>query len=306
MLGYLVGRVLWTVPILFAVSIVVFAMIHLIPGDPIAAITADTYLDREAQEQLRHELGLDKPLHEQYVTYVSKVIRGDFGRSVRSNIPVRDLIASQLPRTVELAIPAVLLASSAGLLLGVISAVNFRRWPDRFGRLVSLTGIAMPSFWAGMLLILLFSVTLKALPIGGQGTLAHLIMPSLALGLPMAAVITRTLRAGLLDVLGAEYVRTARAKGIGEKVVLYRHAMRNALLPTITVVGLQIGFLLSGTIVVETVFSRQGIGRLTVIGVLNRDFPVVQGTVLASAVIYLLVNLIVDVLYWYVDPRTRR
>lgn len=303
MLTFIASRFAWAVPVLLGVSLVVFSMIHLIPGDPVEVIAAETFLDREGKENLRHQLGLDRPLPEQYFTWMGNALRGDFGRSIRSHIPVEEEIASQLPRTLELAAVATLIGVALGLVLGVTAAVTFGSAVDHLTRIVSLIGVAMPSFWLGILLILLFSVLLRMLPIGGQGSFAHLVMPALTLGLAMAAIIARTIRAGLLDVLGADYIRTARAKGLHDRAVVFRHALRNALIPTVTVVGLQIGVLLSGTMVVETVFSRQGLGRLTVSAVLNRDFPMVQGTVLISAVAYVAVNLIVDLIYGLLDPR---
>ena len=306
MLMIVLRRLLTTVPVLFGVTLIVFSMLHLTPGDPVEIIGDEMLLDRAARDELRRQLGLDRPLLEQYATYVGNVLRGDFGRSIRTHPSVRDDIATQLPRTVELAAAAGLVALAVGLPLGIFGALYFRRWPDTLARVFSLLGVAVPNFWLGILLVLLFAVTLRTLPIGGQGTLAHLLMPAITLGVAMAAIIARTLRAGLLDVLGADYIRTARAKGLGQRLVVLRHALRNALIPTVTVFGLQIGFLLSGALVVETVFSRQGIGRLTVQAVLNRDFPMIQGTVLVSAVAYVFVNLVVDLSYSYLDPRARR
>lgn len=299
-------RLLATIPVLFGVSLIVFSMIHLIPGDPVEILGDEMLLPREARDELRHQLGLDRPLVEQYVTWSAKAIQGDLGRSIRTNRSVSADIIAQLPRTLELTAAAGAVGLTSGVALGLIAALNFRRWPDTVARLFSLGGVAVPSFWFGILLILLFSVTLRVLPIGGQGSVAHLVMPALTLGVAMAAILARALRASLLDVLGSEYVRTARAKGLRERIVVVRHAMRNALIPTVTLFGLQIGFLLSGALVVETVFSRQGLGRLTVQAVLNKDFPMIQGTVLVSALAYVFVNLIVDVSYLYLDPRVRR
>lgn len=303
---YILARLLGTIPVLLGVSLVVFSMLHLTPGDPVDLIGDEMLLDRAARDDLRRQLGLDRPLPEQFATYLTRVVQGDLGRSIKTNRSVRDDILTQLPRTVELALAASLVALAIGVPLGIVGALYFRTWPDTVARLFSLAGVAMPNFWLGILLILFFAVTLRTLPIGGQGTLAHLVMPSLTLGTAMAAIIARTLRASLLDVLGSDYVRTARAKGLPQRAVVLGHAVRNALIPTITIFGLQLGFLLSGTLVVETVFSRQGLGRLTVQAVLNKDFPMVQGTVLVSAFAYVLVNLIVDLSYSYLDPRVRR
>lgn len=299
-------RLLSTIPVLLGVSLIVFSMLHLTPGDPVEIIGDEMLMDRAARDELRRQLGLDRPLVEQYVRYLTNALQGDLGRSIRTNRSVRDDIATQMPRTVELALSAGIVGLLLGLPLGVLGAVYFRRWPDTIARVFSLLGVAVPNFWLGIQLVLLFSVALRMLPIGGQGTLWHLVMPSITLGTGMAAIIARTLRASLLDVLGTDYIRTARAKGLREQMVILRHGLRNALIPTVTIFGLQVGFLLSGALVVETVFSRQGLGRLTVQAVLNRDFPLIQGTVLVSAVAYVFVNLLVDLSYSYLDPRSSR
>jgi len=306
MLIVALGRMAAAVPVLLGVSIVVFSMIHLVPGDAVDVIADEMLLPREAREQLRRQLGLDRPLLEQYFDWVGSALQGDLGRSIRTNRSVADDIFNQLPKTVELALASAVVGTVVGGALGIVGALHFRRWPDSAARLFSLVGVSMPNFWLGILLILLFAVVLRWLPIGGQGSLAHLVLPAITLGVAMAAIIARTLRASLLETLRTDYVRTAYSKGVGRRIVLWRHAIRNALIPTVTILGLQIGFLVSGALVVETVFSRQGLGRLTVLAIQGRDFPMIQGAVLVSAVGYVLINLAVDLSYLYLDPRLRR
>lgn len=303
MLAYVRGRLLAAVPVVLGVSIAVFLMLHLVPGDPIAVMFADSALPPEQVAMLRKQLGLDDPLPVQYLRFMGNAVQGDLGRSIRTNRPVLPEILNQLPSTIQLTVAAMGVAIAIGMALGCIAALGRNTWVDAVSMAVSLLGVSMPSFWLGLMLIFLFSVALGWLPATGEGGLERLFMPSLALGLYAAAVIARLTRSSMLEVLGQEYIRTARSKGLRERVVVLRHALRNALIPVITMIGLQAGILLSGAVVIETVFSRQGLGRLIVNGILAKDFPVVQGAVLFTAMMYVLVNLIVDLAYAWVDPR---
>lgn len=303
MLAYVRGRLIAAVPVVLGVSVAVFLMLHLVPGDPISVMFADSSLPPDQVAMLRKQLGLDDPLPVQYARFIGKAVQGDLGRSIRTNRPVLQEILNQLPSTIQLTVAAMGVAVLVGMTLGCLAALGRNTWLDGVSMAVALVGVSMPSFWLGLMLIFLFTVALGWLPATGEGGLERLIMPALALGLFAAAVIARLTRSSMLEVLGQEYVRTARAKGLREWVVVVRHALRNALIPVVTMVGLQAGILLSGAVVIETVFSRQGLGRLIVTGILTKDFPVVQGAVLFTALMYVLVNLVVDLAYAWVDPR---
>ena len=302
-LKYIGRRLLASIPLLLGVTTLVFFMLRLLPGDPVEVMLAESGGSAQAITQLRAELGLDDPLYVQYGRFLLSTLRGDLGRSLFTNRPVLQTIGEQLPSTIELAVAGTLLAIVMGVGLGILAAVNHNTWIDSLCMAVAVSGVSMPIFWSGLLLILLFSTTLHWLPATGQGGLRHLILPALVLGFASSGMVARLVRSGMLDVLNQDYIVTARAKGLGERTIVYRHALKNALIPVITVVGLQFGFLLGGAVVTETIFSRQGIGRLVVDAILWKDFPVVQGVVLLAAVIYTLVNLTVDVAYAVADPR---
>ncbi|MBF0171595.1 MAG: ABC transporter permease, partial [Nitrospinae bacterium] len=304
MSGFILRRLLMALPVLWGVVTLVFFIIHLTPGDPVEVMLGEnaTSADREA---LRHELGLDRPVLEQYVTYLAGVVRLDFGRSLSAGKPVADAIAETFPATLQLAGAAMLLAVTLAIPLGVIAAARKDRWIDRGAMTLSLLGVSMPSFWIGPLLILVFAIDLKWLPVSGRGGIEHLVLPAITLGTAMAAILSRLTRAATLEALGEDYIVTARAKGLSGGVTLFKHALANALLPVVTVAGLQLGALLAGAIITETIFSWPGVGRL-VIGAINaRDYPLAQGCVLAIALTYTLVNLAVDLLYGIIDPRVR-
>ena len=300
---YVRGRLVAAVPVVFGVSVVVFLMLHLVPGDPISVMFADSALPPDQVALLRKQLGLDDPLPVQYAHYIGRALTGDLGRSIRTNRPVLPEILNQLPSTIQLTVASMGVAVLFGVSLGCLAALRRNTWLDGMSMAVALLGVSMPSFWLGLMLIFLFTVALGWLPATGEGGLERLLMPAIALGLFATAVIARVARSSMLEVLGQEYVRTARAKGLRERAVVVRHALRNALIPIMTMVGLQAGILLSGSVVVETVFSRQGLGRLIVTGILAKDFPLVQGAVLFTAVMYVLLNLVVDVAYIWADPR---
>jgi len=308
---FLLRRLLLVAPTVFGVITLVFLLIHCIPGDPVDVMLGETASVAD-KAQLRRQLGLDQPVALQYGRYLVRLAHGDLGRSLHSGRPVRRLIVARYPATLELAagalLVAVVLAAPLGVLaapLGVLAAARPRSAFDAAGRVVAVLGIALPNFWLGPLLILLFAIDLEWAPVSGRGGLAHLVLPALTLGFGMAAVLTRMLRATLLERLGDDYVRTARAKGAGEMRVVLRHALRNAVLPVVTVLGLQAGALLAGAIITETIFAWPGLGRLTLLAIQTRDYPLVQGCILVIALSYVGVNLVTDLLYGCIDPRVR-
>lgn len=305
MLQFLGKRLLASIPVLWGVTTLVFLAIYLLPGDPAELILAESGGSAESIAYLRTQLGLDDPLYVQYGRFLLNMLRGDLGRSIFTNRPVLQTILEQLPSTIELALAAMLVAMALGTGLGILAALNHDSWLDNACMAIAVAGVSVPIFWSGLLLILLFSSTLHWLPATGQGGLRHLLMPAVVLGFASSGTIARLVRSSLLEVLYKEYITTARAKGLSERLILTHHALKNALIPVITVVGLQFGFLLGGAVVTETVFSRQGIGRLIVDAILWKDFPLVQGGVLLAAVTYTLVNLLVDISYAFADPRIR-
>ncbi len=292
-------------PVLLGISVAVFLMMHMVPGDPAKMMLGELAVQKEAVENLRRVLGLDDPVPVQYWRFLTRAVHGDLGRSVLENQPVARMIWQVLPSTIELTLAGLGIAVLLGVVLGVTAAVRHHTWVDNASMVVALWGVSMPTFWMGLLLIFLFSLKLGWLPATGQGGFERLIMPAFTLGYVAAAVIARLVRSSMLEVLRQDYVRTARAKGLADRLVVYRHALKNALIPVVTVLGLQFGALLGGTVVIETIFSRPGVGRLAVTSILNKDFLVTQGTVLMSAVFYTLVNLIVDFSYALLDPRIR-
>ncbi|MCC6790833.1 MAG: ABC transporter permease [Thermomicrobiales bacterium] len=294
-----------SVPTLFGVSIAVFLLIHLLPGDPVQIMLHGTNASEEQRTSLRHQLGLDRPLVEQYVHFITRAVQGDFGRSIRTQSVVLREIRGAFPDTLKLTIAGMAVAIVFGLGLGTLAALKQRTWFDTGAMFVALFGVAMPTYLIGILLIYLFSIELHWLPATGQGSLDRLLMPAIALGWGYAAIIARLVRANLVDVMRKEFILAARAKGLAGGPVVYRHALKNALIPVVTMVGLQFGNMLSGAVVVEALFARRGIGNLLVHGILNRDFPMVQAIVLILSAIYVLSNLIVDLSYGFLDPRIR-
>jgi ABC-type dipeptide/oligopeptide/nickel transport system permease component len=304
-LTYVGRRILAVVPVLFGVTLAVFSMLFLVPGDPVKIMLAEFVTTPDQIAQMRAQLHLDEPVLKQYGRFVANALRGDLGVSIRSRRPVAAEIAENIGSTGQLALASMVVAIGLGVPLGLLAALGRNSWLDVAAMVVALLGVAMPSFWLGFLLIFVFSLHLGWLPATGGGDLPHLVMPAVALGMIAAAIIARLTRSSMLEVLGQDYVRTARAKGLGGASVIVRHALRNALIPVVTVFGLQFGNLLAGAVIVETVFSRPGLGRLIVGGILAKDFPLVQGTVLFVAAAYVLINVVVDVAYAYVDPRIR-
>jgi peptide/nickel transport system permease protein len=304
MAQYLSRRLILVGPVLLGVSIAVFLMMHLIPGDPaLAMLAGQSGITPADVDRVRHQLGLDDPVPVQYLKYIGRVLRGDFGESVHSHRPVLEMIGEQAWPTIQLALAAMLVAVSLGATLGTISALRQNTWVDTFSMLVALFGVSMPSFWFGLILIYIFSLRLGWLPITGQGGWQRLILPAIALGMDFSAITARLVRANLLEVLRQDYILTARAKGLRGQRVITRHALRNAMIPVLTIVGLQLGNLLGGAVVIETVFAREGIGRLAITAILSKDFPLVQGIVLVAAAVYVVINLLIDLSYATLDPR---
>lgn len=292
------------IPVVFGVLLLTFLLVHLVPGDPVDVMLGESATQADRSE-LRADLGLDQPLPVQFAHYLNRLAHGDFGRSIHTQTPIAHLLAERLPATAQLALTALLLAVCLGLPLGIIAALNQHRWPDKLATLLSLTLSAMPHFWLGPLLMLVFALWLGWLPVSGMEGATAFVLPACTLGFGLAAILTRMTRASLLEVLHEDFVRTARAKGLPERTVILRHALRAALLPIVTVIGLQLGSLLAGAVITETVFGWDGVGRLLVESIEKRDYPVTQACVLVIALIYVLVNLLTDLLYARLDPRVR-
>lgn len=302
MYGYIIRRLLLAIPVLIGVSILVFSIVRFIPGDPARAI-AGVHASPQYIEQVRKELLLDRSLPVQYYVYMSNLLKGDMGRSAFTNRPVAVELRERFPNTLMLAMAAMGISIVIGMSAGIISATRRYSLFDNISMFAALIGVAAPVFWLGVMLQLLFSVHLGWLPSGGVGSLKHLILPAITLGLASSALIARITRSSMLEVLRQDYVTTARSKGLIEYMVTYKHALKNALIPVVTVMGLQFGTLLGGTVLTETIFSWPGIGRLMVDSILARDYPVVQGAVLLLAVLFVLINLLVDIIYAFLNPR---
>lgn len=301
--AYLVRRAIRAVLVIAGVSFISFAVLFL-SGDPTDILVGEDWTSEEVQ-RLRRDMGLDKPWLVQYALYAGRAVRGDFGESLRYRRPAFDLIAERLPATLELALVALSLSIILALPVGVLSAVNRGSFIDQGGMLFALVGQAMPVFWLGLMLILIFGVDLGWLPVSGRGTLAHLALPALSLATYSIARNTRVIRSSMLDVLKNEYITTARAKGLSEWIVVHLHALRNAMIPVVTIIGLEFGHLLGGAVIVETIFAWPGIGRLMIQAVYAKDFPLVQASVTITALIFVSLNFIVDLLYSVLDPRVR-
>jgi glutathione transport system permease protein len=304
MLEYLVRRLAGTIPVLLAVSVFTFAFVHLLPGDP-ARMVAGPEASLEQVNRVRTELWLDRPIWEQYIRYLDQMAHFELGRSIKTHEPVSKLIGERFMPTLWLTVWSMVWAVIAGVGLGVLCGVRRGGWEDRTAMVAAISGISFPSFWLGLMLIDLFSVHLRWLPTGGYGTWQHFVMPAFTLGSAVAAVMARFTRSAFIEVAAEDYVRTARSKGVPEQGVIWTHTLRNALIPVITLTGLQFGFLLGGAIVVETVFTWPGLGRLLIDSVNFRDYPVIQAEILLFALEFVLINLIVDLLYGLVNPEIR-
>jgi ABC-type dipeptide/oligopeptide/nickel transport system permease component len=304
MLRYIGQRVLYAIPALWLIVTMVFMLAHLVPGDPVAQMLGEGARVEDLQ-QLRHALGLDLPLMTQYGHYIAGVLHGNLGESFRFQQPVLQVVASHYPATLELSIVALLVCAAIAIPAGVLAAHRRGERTDHAIGVLTLFGLSIPNFALGPILILLFSVILGWLPVSGRGGISHLVLPAFTLGAALAAILTRMVRMSVIEELSADYVRTARAKGLSESAVLFRHAFRNALIPILTILGLQFGTLLAGTIITESIFSWPGIGRLAVQAIGARDYPLLQGCILLIAVSYVVVNLLTDFIYAVVDPRVR-
>lgn len=316
MTRYILRRAVLAVPTLLGVSLAVFLMLHFLPGDPVLmmltehagqqAPSANTDITPEQYENMRHALGLDRPLYVQYGQFLWRALQGDLGVSFRSQAPVADMVIDNLPYTFLLAMAGLGVSVAMGLVLGIIAAINRDTWIDGATMTLAVASISMPNFWFGIMLLLIFALQLRLLPaIGPPMQLKSLILPAVALGFRSSASVARLMRSSLVQVIHEDYVRTARAKGLRESAVILRHALKNALIPVVTIIGLQFGGMLSGATIIETVFARPGIGKLAVTAVVQKDFPLIQGTILFTAFIYVLANFLVDLSYAWLDPRVR-
>jgi ABC-type dipeptide/oligopeptide/nickel transport system permease component len=304
MTAYLVKRFLLAIPVLFITAFLVFSALHLSPGDPVDVIVGPI-APQEVRDRVRAQLGLDKPLPVQFVIYMGNVVRGDLGQSILSKRPVSELIAQKLPITAELGLAAFAVAYILSIPLGTIAALNRNSFFDWFSMVLALVGVSMPGFWLGLLLIYAFAVNLRWLPPTGYEGLKHLILPAMALGLPRVGRIARITRSSLLEVIDQDYIRTARAKGLGERAVVLRHALRNSLIPIVSLMGLDLGYIVGGSVVIESVFARAGIGDMMLSAIYSRDFPVLQGGMFVLALAIILGNIVADLTYVVIDPRIR-
>jgi len=300
----MIKRFLGIVPVLFGVVLLTFLLVHSVPGDPVEVMLGESASSADRM-QLRSDLGLDQPIYLQFGVYLNKLAHGDLGVSIHSKKPIVDLLAERLPATAKLALLALSFAILIGLPLGVVAALRVNQWPDKLANFISLSISAMPHFWMGPMLMMVFALWLGLLPVSGMERSVAIILPALTLGFGLAAILTRMTRASMLEVLHEDFVRTARAKGLAERSVVLRHVLRAALLPIVTVLGLQLGSLLAGTVITETIFSWDGIGRLLVESIEKRDYPVTQACVLVVALVYVMVNLATDIIYIKIDPRVR-
>lgn len=305
MLPFLANRLIQAIPTVLLVSILVFLMLYAIPGDPAEIFVGDRQVSAEQLEVIREQMGLNRPFHIQYLDYMWGVLRGDLGRSLNNNRPVLNEIMINLPHTLELTVAAIIISTTLGIGLGILAALKHNTIIDTAAMAVALVGISMPVYWSSLLLIVLFSITLRWFPPIGQGGIERLIMPALALGFLSSGALARLVRSSMLEVLSQDYILTARSKGLSRRVVVVRHALRNALIPVVTILGLTFGQLLGGAVLTETIFARLGIGKMYVDAVLNKDFTLVQGTTLFIALVYVFINIFIDVIYVMIDPRIR-
>ncbi len=302
--SFLLRRLLLLIPVLWGVATLVFLLLHFIPGDPVDLLLGDSALGTD-RETLRDQMGLNDPLIVQYLRYFGDLLQGDWGTSLFSKKPVFDEIMERVPASMELMFGAMVVTILVAMPLGLIAAVNKGSWIDQGAMIFSLLGVSIPNFWLGPMLILLFSIHFDLLPVNERGGLEHLILPALTLGTSLASILARITRSSVVETLETEYIRTARSKGISELRILFRHALRNALIPIVTVIGLQVGVLLSGAIITEAIFDWPGLGNLLISAINSRNYPLVQGCVLFIAGSYVMVNLVIDLLYAYLDPRIR-
>jgi len=304
MFHYIIRRLLSTIPVLFGISLLLFFLLRALPGDPAQVIAGELATEKEVSN-IREQLGLNQPVYVQYAKFLLRIVQLDLGKSTRTQYPVTKEIAPRLLNTIILAVAATFLACLLGIPAGILSAVKPYTVMDMVVTVLALFGMSMPAFWLGLMLIVIFSVKLQLLPVGGTGGILYLILPSVTLAAYLLASITRNTRSSMMEILSQDYITTARSKGVKEKMVVLRHALKNSFIPVVTVIGLQFGSLLGGTVLTETVFAWPGLGRLLVDSILSRDYPVIQGGILIFALLFVLTNLLVDILYAYLDPRVR-
>ena len=304
MLKYIIKKLLLMIPVLLGLTIIVFLILHLAPGDPVHKVVGPNATP-EVYENVKRSMGLDRPLIIQYFDYLGNLLKGDLGSSILQHRPVADIVMERFPITIGLGVRALLLSFLIAVPVGIIAAVNRNKLADYLAMTFALAGISMPTFWFGMLLLYFFAYKLRLFPISGYGTWKHLMLPVITMGLTDAAVIARMMRSSMLEVIGQDYIRTARAKGLKEKVVTNKHALKNALIPVITLLGMRMGWIVGGSVTLEIIFSIPGLGRTMVDSIFSRDYPVVQGSILILAASVMISNLIADILYAVVDPRIR-
>lgn len=307
MSAYIVRRIFFFVPTFFAVSVIVFSIVHFLPGDPITWMLVDNplWVSPEVIEALTKHYGLDKPLYVQYFSWLLNLFKGNWGMSMRTRAPVLMEISTRYLNTIQLAISAMIFSVVVGVVAGVTSAVRQYSWFDRFSMLGALLGAAMPVYWTGLLLLWLFAVKLRLFPVAGGGGLRALVLPAVALGMARTATMARLTRSSMLEVMREDYIKTARSKGLTERIVIYKHALKNALIPLVTVAGMSFGGMLGGTVITETIFTRSGLGRIAVESIWTHDLPMIQGVTIVYVIIFISLNLFVDVIYAYIDPRIR-
>ena len=301
---YIFKRIIQVIPVLILVTLITFSLVHLTPGDP-AIMRAGEDATAEQVESIRESMGLNRPVHMQYLNWIGGLFRGDLGYSLQDGRPVFITLIRRLPATIQLVIASFIVSIGIGIPIGILSAVKQNTFADSFARIFALLGLSMPNFWIGLMLMLLLSYRLRLLPASGSGSMLHLIMPAIALGLPAAGVITRLTRSSMLEVLKEDYIRTAQSKGLKNQTVIYKHALKNAMLPVITVIGIQLGSRLGGSVIIESVFAYPGIGRFAYLRLLARDYPMIMGNLLIFAFIFILINLLTDILYGFIEPRIR-
>jgi len=308
-LKYVIRRIIISIPIIIGITLIVFSILHLAPGDPVKIMLGQRATP-ELVEKLRHEMGLDKPIYVQYFTWLSHVIKGDLGKSLITHRPVLDMIVEKIPATLELTIPSLVISALVSVFLGIMAALHRGSWIDQLTRVFALVGVSIPSFWFALILLMIFSFRLGWLPIYGRGGpiwtiegLKHAILPITVLSLTSMALLMRVTRSAMVEVLEDDYIRTAKGKGLPEKVIIYKHALRNALIPVVTILALRLAYIFGGAVIVETIFAWPGMGRLIVSAIYQRDFPVVQGVTLMFGIMVMIANLIADILYAYLDPR---
>jgi peptide/nickel transport system permease protein len=304
MFHYIIRRLLSTIPVLFGISLLLFFLLRALPGDPAQVIAGELATEKEVSN-IREQLGLNQPVYVQYAKFLLRIVQLDLGKSTRTQYPVTKEIAPRLLNTIILAVTATFLACLLGIPAGILAAVKPYTVMDMVVTVLALFGMSMPAFWLGLMLIVIFAVKLQLLPVGGTGGILYLILPSVTLAAYLLASITRNTRSSMMEILSQDYITTARSKGVKEKMVILRHALKNSFIPVVTVIGLQFGSLLGGTVLTETVFAWPGLGRLLVDSILSRDYPVIQGGILIFALLFVLTNLLVDILYAYLDPRVR-